>query len=207
MNIWLTGGSSGIGAELVQGLRLAGHLVTAPSRQDLDLDHDVVVDLANHDVIILCAGVDLGGQQSFKDQPQQDWHSTLQINLITNMDIVQQYQRQRGDRWSKIVVFGSTVTDHFWPGKITYTVSKLALEGFCQGIRQELPPTMGVTVIRPGLTRTGFHRRRYHGLITKEQESAWYNSMPCLQPNIFVKPILDIIADREHHIRELRIEP
>lgn len=207
MNIWITGGSSGIGAELSQALKSFGHQVIAPARQQLDLNCPITVDLSDYDVIILCAGVDLGGQQKFSDQDVEDWYSTLQINLMANMQIIQQYQQQRGNQWSKIIVFGSTVTDHFWPGKLTYTVSKLALEGFCRGLRQELSVGMGLSVIRPGLTRTGFHRRRHHGRITAEQEKAWYDSMPCLDPRQFVKPVIDIINDQEHHIKEIRIEP
>jgi len=207
MNIWMTGSSSGIGAKLLQGLVTSGHRVTAPTRQQIDLNNTIKVDLGCYDVVILCAGVDLGGQQSFCEQESQDWHTTLQVNLITSMDIVQQYYRQRGSQWSKIIIFGSTVTDHFWPGKLVYTVSKLALEGFCRGLRQELPPTMGITVIRPGLTRTGFHRRRHHGRISEQQEREWYDSMPCLEPQVFLQPVLDVINDTKHHIRELRIEP
>lgn len=207
MNIWLTGGSDGIGAGLLHGLALAGHQVTAPTRKQIDLNSEVEVELGHYDVLVLCAGIDLGGQQTFGQQIPQDWRATMQVNLITNMHLVQQYQNQRGDQWSKIIVFGSTVTEHFWPGKLVYTVSKLALEGFCRGLRQELLPTMGLALIRPGLTRTGFHRRRHHARITQQQERAWYDSMPCLDAQVFVRPVLDIINDQQHHIRELRIEP
>jgi NADP-dependent 3-hydroxy acid dehydrogenase YdfG len=206
MNIWLTGGTSGIGAALKHGLQLNNHNVVAPTRADLDLSRDIDVSIGDQDAIILCAGIDLGGQQSFVTQKQKDWQETMQVNLISNMHIMQQYQEQRGDKWSKIIVFGSTVTDNFWPGKLVYTTSKLALEGFCKGLRQELPKNIGLTVIRPGLTRTGFHRRRHHNNITKEQEQQWYSSMPCLEPDVFVSPVLDLLSDRSHTIREIRIE-
>lgn len=207
MNIWLTGGSSGIGQCLRHALLAQGHDVLAPTRIDLDLAKDFHIHIQDQDVIILCAGVDLGGQQSFCNQSQKDWEETVQINLIANMRIVQQYQQQRADRWGKIIVFGSTVTENFWPGKLVYTTSKLALEGFCQGVRKELPSNIGLALIRPGLTRTGFHRRRHHGAITQEQEQQWYSSMPCLEPDVFVNPVMDILKDRSHRIREMRIEP
>lgn len=207
MNIWLTGGSSGIGCSLKNALLFQGHDVLAPTRGELDLTKDFDINVTDRDAIILCAGVDLGGQQPFMTQFQSDWEDTIQTNLIANMRIMQRYQQQRGNQWSKIIVFGSTVTDNFWPGKLVYTTSKLALEGFCRGLRQELSPNTGLAVIRPGLTRTGFHRRRHHGNITPDQEQQWYSSMPCLEPEIFVQPVLDILEDRSHHIKEIRIEP
>jgi hypothetical protein len=34
-----------------------------------------------------------------------------------------------------------------------------------------------------------------------------YDSLPCLEPQVFLQPVLDVINDTKHHIRELRIEP
>ena len=129
MKIFMTGGSSGIGKCLHQALT-SDHEISAPPRADLDLSDYPLVPLAPYDAIILCAGSDRDGKKFFVDMEDQHWQNTMQVNLLSNMKLMRDYVKSRNDQWSKIVVIGSTATDHIWPTMLPYTISKIGLENF-----------------------------------------------------------------------------
>ena len=204
MKIFLTGGSSGIGHALLHNLAW-DHEIHSPERSFCDLSDQPLVDFNGFDALILCAGSDLGGKTPFCSMLESDWRDTMQVNLLSNMSLIQQFVQSRQDQWAKIIVFGSTATHHIWPGMIPYGVAKLALESFCRALRQEIPATLGISIIRPGLTRTGFNYRRWKGQLTLEQSQQWYDSQPHLLPENFVEPVRQILDDRSHSIKEVTI--
>jgi NADP-dependent 3-hydroxy acid dehydrogenase YdfG len=205
MNILITGGSSGIGQQLAMSLS-KDNTVTAPARSHLDLSCLPEYHMQTFDCIILCAGSDLGGKQPFCDMQDSDWVNTMQVNLISNMKLIKDYVKARGSQWSKIIVFGSTATNHLWPNMIPYSLSKLALEEFCCALRQEIPGTTGIAVIRPGLVKTNFNFARNKGQITQEQAGEWYADKPHLLPQDFVSAVKYMLDDRLHTLKELVIE-
>lgn len=206
MKIFVTGGSSGIGRCLLEYLG-SQHDVTAPTRKELDLAHYPCVDLQHYDCVILCAGSDLGGKNKFVDMQDQHWQNTMQVNLLSNMKLIKDYVQARQHKPGKIIVFGSTATDHVWPTMLPYSISKLALESFCQALRQELPPNLGICVIRPGLVKTNFNMSRHQGAVTQQQSDQWYASQPHLLPHQLMPTIGNILLDTEHHIKDITISP
>jgi len=202
MKAFLTGGSSGIGQTILTHLRGVGMLVDAPTRQELDLASDIDVDLSDYDYLFLCAGVDRNGRVPFRTQTASDIQETINVNLTSNMKLINDYIRSRNGRWSKVVVIGSTIVDHVWPNFVTYGTSKVALDCFIQAVSRE-EPGIGFTQIHPGLVKTNFNKNR--GNVPTDQEDKLYNNTPHLLP-VALLPLIDqILDDREHTIKRLTI--
>jgi NADP-dependent 3-hydroxy acid dehydrogenase YdfG len=205
MNIFLTGGSSGIGRCIEQNFS-AMHSVTAPNRQELDLSKlSFQLDLSKFDCIILCAGSDVGGKQPFASMMQDDWLNTFTVNFLSNIKIIQDYINSRGDLWSKIIVVGSNITNYVWPNNVPYGTSKVALESFATAINGELPSNIGITILRPGLCKTSFNHNRYQGNVEQAVTDQLYNYHPCMLPSDLLPAIDLVLNDRQHLIKNLEI--
>lgn len=206
MKILVTGASSGIGKAMADHLE-SMHEVVRPGRQELDLSIYPCMALDQFDTLLLCAGSDLGGKQPFVQMQDAHWQNTMQVNLLSNMKLIKDYIGSRNNKWSKLIVIGSTATDHVWPGMLPYSLSKMALEQFCRALRQEVQPGIGITIIRPGLVRTNFNHARYLGQLDKQTADAWYQQQPHLNPSDFI-PIIDAIcADTQHQLKEITVAP
>lgn len=205
MNVFLTGGSSGIGAEFYKHLLDNNYNVYAPSRAELDLSNFSIdtVDLTNYEYLILCAGVDTNGRQPFANQHYNDITNTIEVNLLANMKLINKYVKQRNNIWSKIIVVGSTITDYVWPNFITYGTSKVALTSFAHALSQEVPKSLGICIIHPGLTRTNFHYNR--GNVTEENKNILYDTMPCMNTVDLIPVFEQILNDRKHLIKEIKV--
>lgn len=206
MKIFLTGGHSGIGLEIYKALS-KNHDIYAPTRQDCDLSSYPDIDVGEYDIMILCAGSDRGGKQPFVSMDDRDWQETLQVNLLSNIHLIKRFLKTHDNKWGKIIVFGSTATDHIWPTMLPYSLSKLALEKFCDAIRQEIDPRLGITMVRPGLVKTNFNYNRHRATKSKQEADAWYDGKPCLLPENFVPIMQQVIDDTSHYIKEITISP
>jgi NADP-dependent 3-hydroxy acid dehydrogenase YdfG len=203
MKIFLTGGSSGIGRCLADSLSDQQDL-TAPPRSRLDLsEYPSGIDLAPYDIMILSAGSDVGGRRPFMSMDDWQWQNTLQVNLLSNMQLIKDFVSVRANQWSKIIMIGSATTDYLRENMLPYTVSKLALEQFCRGLRQEIDPVIGISILRPGLVRTNFHRARHQNLMSVQECDQWYDSQNCLRPEDLIPVIESVIQDRAHCLREI----
>jgi short-subunit dehydrogenase len=203
-SVFLTGGSSGIGAEFYCHLTNINYKVTAPTRAELDLANFNIesVDLSDYDYLLLCAGVDTNGRQAFISQSTADFVNTMNVNLIANMQLVHKYIQQRQGHWSKIIVIGSTITNYVWPNFVTYGTSKIALESFIDSVAKE-NTNVGTCIIRPGLTKTNFHINR--GNVNIKDKNILYDTMPHVTTSELV-PIFDqILNDQRHLIKTVEI--
>ena len=80
MNIFLTGGTSGIGLA-TKHLLEKQHRVTAPPRQDFDLTDFAQIDgldLTGYDAVINCAGDNQGSYQGWHNN---SWHRIKKYNV------------------------------------------------------------------------------------------------------------------------------
>jgi NADP-dependent 3-hydroxy acid dehydrogenase YdfG len=204
MKILLTGGSSGIGAAIKNSLGNR-YEIDSPNRALLDLSRYPQWPLHDYDALVLCAGSDLGGKTMFEDMQDCHWQNTMQVNLLSNMKLIKDFVKSRSQQWSKIIVIGSTATDHAWPGMLPYTISKIGLEQFCHGLRQEINRNIGISVIRPGLVKTNFNLARHQGRISQQESDQWYASMPHLQADDLVSVVDHILQDRAHMLREITV--
>ena len=98
MNIFLTGGSSGIGQAVYQLLNSRGYKVTAPSRKTLNLiDFSAIdsLDLSTYDVVINCAGANQGAYLGWQKNSWQNQQNHVSVNFTGPLLLAKQYTRQR----------------------------------------------------------------------------------------------------------------
>jgi short-subunit dehydrogenase len=188
-------------------LASCGFDVTAPLRSELDLSaFDInVIDLTTYDYLILCAGVDTNGRQSFVKLKESDFINIINVNLIANMRLIHKYVQQRQTQgWSKIIVVGSTIVDYVWPNFVAYGTSKVALETFVDSLDRELSGTkIGLSQLHPGLTKTNFHFNR--GNISIEDKNILYDTMIHITTDQLIPTLDSMLNDHQHLIKKVTV--
>jgi short-subunit dehydrogenase len=158
MNIFLTGGTSGVGLALTTLLN--NHNVIAPSRQELDLSNIDAVSsyvMPHCDMLINCAGTDVGGKVDFvQHQPEL----VLEIMTVNLLAPVLLSQKALANPLCKIVNITSTNNNRYWPNNLAYSLSKNSLEDFGNMLRLDYPAVRYLE-FRLGLTKTKFNVNRY----------------------------------------------
>jgi NAD(P)-dependent dehydrogenase (short-subunit alcohol dehydrogenase family) len=181
---WLiTGVSSGFGHELTTQLLEAGDVVVGTVRRpdsvaDLadkypDTFHPEVLDvtdtaavrdvvdrsfarLGRVDVIVSNAGYGLFGAAEELTDPQVE--HIIATNLLGSIQLIRaalpHLRAQGGGRIIQISSYGGQVA---FPGNSLYHATKWGIEGFAEGVAQEVAPFgIGVTIVEPGGARTDF---------------------------------------------------
>ncbi|WP_200919323.1 SDR family oxidoreductase [Curtobacterium sp. Leaf261] len=186
MTTWfITGASSGFGRELTEQLLRRGDRVAATARrpellEDLRADADgrlwtsaldvavtadvgTVVDRAfahfgRIDVVVNNAGYGLFA--AAEEATAEQIHRSIATNLMGPIDVVRaalpHLRRQSGGRIVQVSSAGGQVA---FPGLGYYHATKWGIEGFCESVAAEVEPFgIGVTIVEPGMTPTGFLR-------------------------------------------------
>ena len=176
-SILVTGGSSGIGRELVRQFARHGARVLATARREADLletiaplDRDrafaVPADLGSRtgremvatealriapiDVVVHAAGV-LGPKTTLEHYPEEDWHEVFHIN-VTAVHLLHQRLVPALAPAATIVGVSSSVGRKGRGGWGMYAISKAALEGWLEVLTDEWPGA--VFSVNPGGTAT-----------------------------------------------------
>jgi NAD(P)-dependent dehydrogenase (short-subunit alcohol dehydrogenase family) len=178
---WVTGGSSGIGAAVVDVLRSGGAAVavmdlrrseqTAGVRYfDCDISSADAVEAAASaieaevgppDILVTCAGV--SGSAPIGELADELWSRVIAVNLTGTFNVVRRVfptmtRRRRG----QIVLISSDSAVRVLPGQAAYSASKagvvalgkvVAVEGASYGIR--------CNTIAPGIVDTPMSRQRW----------------------------------------------
>lgn len=169
----LTGGSSGIGAELVTALAQEWNVISVdlalPAQPAPGVTYatgDITTDDANHslnevldanpgsevDAVVHCAGI--GGFGSFLDMPRADWERLLTVNLHGTLNFIQGIAGRVADN-GRIVLFSSGTVFKAPAGAAAYAASKAGIIGFSRSLAAELGARgITVNVIAPGLVLT-----------------------------------------------------
>jgi NAD(P)-dependent dehydrogenase (short-subunit alcohol dehydrogenase family) len=181
---WLvTGAGRGFGAEIVRAALAAGDNVVATGRDRAKLattftGHDdrllcVELDVTNEaqaveavaaavgrfggiDVLVNNAG--FGQMGMFEDNTQADAERQFDINFFGVLKVTRAVlpvmRKQRGGR---IMNISSYVGVQGFMAATLYCASKFAVEGFSEGLAQEVAPFgIRVTLVEPGVFRTDF---------------------------------------------------
>jgi short-subunit dehydrogenase len=178
MRILLTGAGSGIGQALNEFLR-HDHLVTAPTRDQLDLASPDQVRgfvTGSFDMLINCAGTGVGGKIDFANHKPEFVEEILQVNLLSAVSLTQQILS--ANPATKIVNITSTNNKQYYANDLAYSLSKKALSDFTSMLKIEYPSTP-VLEVRVGLTRTNFNQNRYRHEPDRYQD-IYHN--PCQTP-------------------------
>lgn len=161
----VTGASRGIGAAIAQHLATNGYEVLAPTRLEMDLGSNTAIDAYlskvkdRVDIIVNDAGINrVAALDNIRDQDIDD---TLQINLIAPLQIIRgitPYMRKK--EYGRIVNISSIWSAVSRAGRISYTMSKSALNGMTRALAIELAPyNILVNAVAPGYVLTDLTRQ------------------------------------------------
>ena len=201
MKILITGGSSGVGQALWHQLNDC-HEITAPSRQQLDLlDSGQIINFVHqsYDMLINCAGTDIGGKIDFVNHQTNAVEDILQTNLIASILLSQAVLKLNPG--AKIVNITSTNNSRYWPNDLAYSLSKRALADFGKMLLVEYP-TIKYLEVRLGLTKTNFNQNRYKNEPNRYVEL--YQDK-FLLPNTVANKICNVLFD--DNIKFIEISP
>jgi short-subunit dehydrogenase len=185
MKILITGTSSGLGRELVG--RLHRHDVVALTRQLLDLSD--IASVVNYDpgfcdILINCAGTDIGGKIDFVNHQTQNVVDILNTNLIA--PVLLSKQVLSNNTKCKIINITSTNNNRYYANNLSYSLSKKALAEFGTMLKVEYPG-VDYLEIKLGLVKTEFNCNRY------QHEPDRFNDIYQL-PHLTVCQAADIIV-------------
>ena len=173
MNIFITGGSSGIGLATKNMLEKQ-HRVTAPTRQDFDLTDLAQIDsldLSGYDAVINCAGDNQGAYLGWHNNSWQNQQRHVAVNFTGPLLLAKQYTRQRAS--GQFIYITSASADD----PISYTIfmvgSKLALRHSLNAVKRDYPGIL-FTEIAPGKTQTNMLQQNYQGTRTDTEIAQEY---------------------------------
>jgi NADP-dependent 3-hydroxy acid dehydrogenase YdfG len=202
MNIFITGGSSGVGQACVE--LFAQHTVTAPTRGELDLsDFEAVsqLDLSGYDVVINCAGANAGAFKGWQGNSWQNQKNQVDVNFTGALLLAKQYTQQR-TTGHFIYVTSSNIDDPI-VYNIFYTAAKAGLHYAMNTVKKQYP-NMLITEIRPGKIRSNMLQQNYQGTKSQAEIDELYAKGPVLNPSDIAKAIGAAI---KYKIEQITITP
>jgi len=194
VNVFITGGSSGVGQACVK--RFASHCITAPTRSELDLANFESIsklDLSQYDIVINCAGANAGAFRGWQDNTWQNQQRQVDVNFTGALLLAKQYVQQRA-RGHFIYVTSSNIDDPI-AYNIFYTAAKAALHYSMNTVRKQYPDLL-VTEIRPGKIRSNMLKQNYQGTKSEAEIEEIYAKGPVLEPADIAKAIATAIKYR-----------
>lgn len=170
--VYITGGSSGLGAAVAGAVVKAGGTPAVIDRMppEADVDHSIadlaepgeaeraVADLVDQigppTAVVTAAGIDACGPLA--EIERESWERVVKVNLLGTVATVRAclpyLERARGT----IVTVGSTLGLRALSDATAYCASKFGVVGFTRALAVELAGKVGVTLLIPGGMRTSF---------------------------------------------------
>jgi|SaaInlLV_10m_DNA_4_1040232.scaffolds.fasta_scaffold05517_2 3-hydroxy acid dehydrogenase / malonic semialdehyde reductase len=202
MNILITGTSSGIGKNIKDQLHTSHHHIFSIDRSEYDLDIQNVFNSytlpANIDILINCAGHDIGGKVDFINHKPEHWLRIMNANLINAIYLTQLVLNSNKD--ATIINITSTNINQYYPDDLIYSLTKTALATFTDYLRIEYTDNaINFKEVRLGLTKTNFVKNRH-----KENHIAvidLYNSHNHLTADEVGHKIIDFMFSNQSFIQ------
>jgi short-subunit dehydrogenase len=112
------------------------------------------------DMLINCAGTDIGGKIEFKKHKANEIVAIMNTNLIAPVLLSQKALQANSN--CKIINVTSTNNIKYYSNNLTYSLTKKALESFTNMLQVEYPKA-NILEVRLGLTKTNFNQNRFKG--------------------------------------------
>lgn len=177
MKVLVTGGSRGIGAEIVALYRQRGYTVEAPSRQEMDLsDHASVQQFISereetgYDIIINNAGCNYINE--IDCVADKDLQEMVQVNLLSPVFLLRGFvPYMKRQHFGRIVNIGSIWGTITKAGRSIYSATKHGIHGITMTLAVELAP-FGILVntVAPGQTLTDLTKKNNSADAIKQME-------------------------------------
>ena len=171
--VYITGGSSGLGAAVVDAVIAAGGTPAVldrqkPQREDVvfaevDLGDsadaaravsELVTQVGPPSAVVTAAGTDACG--ALLDIDVETWERVVRVNLFGTVSVVRaclpHLEKSRGT----VVTVGSTLSLRGMSDATAYSASKFGVRGFSHALAAEYKGRVGVTLLIPGGMRTAF---------------------------------------------------
>ncbi len=170
--VYVTGGSSGLGAAVAEAVVAAGGTAGVLDRRpSMNGTPCALVDLADGEAagaavadlvgrvgppsaVVTAAGIDACGQLA--DVPAQAWEQVVRVNLFGTVGVIRACLPYLTEAHGSIVTVASTLALRGVSDATAYCASKFAVRGFTQALAAELAGRVAVTLLIPGGMRTAF---------------------------------------------------
>ncbi len=182
LRIFLTGGSSGIGAATAKKLTAAGHRVTLIARNDealqavakhcptesirieqVDVTNEKMVKQAVEGAIKAWGGIDvcipnagLGVFSPLKDADLKDWKLMVDVNIGGVLNTLHSCLPTLIENKGHIIQIGSIAARNVFANSGIYCATKHAVLAISESLRIEFRDELAVTTINPGAVNTAF---------------------------------------------------
>ena len=169
----VTGGSSGLGAAVVEAVRKAGGRPFVIDRQapaegvpwvECDLADTRAAEAATRaaiaraggsiDGVVTAAGMDVPG--ALADVPGETWDRIVMIDLLATAAVVRAAIPALKESHGTVVTVASTLGIKAVGDATAYCAAKFGVVGFTRSLAAELAGQVGVTLLIPGGMRTKF---------------------------------------------------
>jgi len=160
----VTGASRGIGQAIAQQLAADGYKVLTPSRAEMNLESSKSINFylsslhQRVDILVNNAGINrIAALDEVNDKDLQD---TLQINLVAPLQLIRTVALgMRENKFGRIVNISSIWSVVSRAGRISYSMSKAAINGMTRSLAIELAPfNILVNAVAPGYVLTDLTR-------------------------------------------------
>jgi NAD(P)-dependent dehydrogenase (short-subunit alcohol dehydrogenase family) len=173
----VTGGSSGLGAAVVEAVTKAGGRPFVIDRQppadgvpwvECDLADTRAAEAATRelieqaggsiDAIVTAAGMDVPG--ALADLPGETWERIVTIDLLATAAVIRAAIPALKESHGTVVTIASTLGVKAVGDATAYCAAKFGVVGFTRALSAELAGQVGVTLVVPGGMRTKFFDER-----------------------------------------------